>query len=830
MAENRKIVKVFLASPSDLCDERKSAKVVIEETNALLADEFGYQVELVGWEDTVSVFGRPQATINRELERCEFFIGLMWRKWGTPPDVASDYSSGFEEEYATSINRRESEGRPEISLFFKEIDPQLLTDPGEDLKKVLAFKNRLVEEKKILYEGFTDIRDFETKIRRCIFTYLKRLRTQDSQDAALINQAPTPGGEKQQVAAPANAPAETPLSIKGATFLRDFIAKTEDKAEFDTINAPAVARFRLLATLVGRQGNDERVLGVHDANLLFSEASKFDLGDRELDGLVSTGLRYYAEENTPIWRWLAAIKGFTAHLLPFYSVMGSDTIRRTGALTAMRIIAEPLPNDRNFFLETWLAEKSPGTLKVAALDYLFEWGEFSDLEQIRDELERGDNQTVSAAANAIIRISLRDSREKGFEALYDLQPTTVSTKVLKELFDDPERLGNATLESGIGHRNAQVRRKIVELLRIRKSLSVETAEQLFADSNAEVRYEALLSLADAGRTFSEEDAKKIISTDTRSGGLRRDAQFGMLGSLYSDVAKRCLAQFISHRLRSLNDKALNELALESSIFNQTAQFVLTERHFKLHGDELRRRVDDQYQSTFNLMLNALSTRIGNDASETIEKIRSLQTDICKEFTRQGLDIICRNGDSRDLTRVRLALKGGFVACSDLNVEYLGTFGDWEDIPLIIAAVKHPVIDRDEGIIWAKQDVSRHQIAARTIYKLGRHRLPELLALALPSALLDRVIAESSDKGFSGLSESSIMDLLNFEGDHVRKIAAIKCLKVFSKRRIAKLLVSYISSNATHSYNVIHWLDFGQSAPHERVLGAAERLLNAEWRN
>ena len=160
MADSRKIVKVFLASPGDLPDERRAAKSVVDEDNSLTADEFGYQVELVGWEDTVSVYGRPQATINRDLERCELFIGLMWKKWGTPPDVSGSYSSGFEEEFETSVQRRLSDGRPEISLLFKEIDPAFLVDPGEDLKKVLAFKERLVAEKRILFEGFADIRDF----------------------------------------------------------------------------------------------------------------------------------------------------------------------------------------------------------------------------------------------------------------------------------------------------------------------------------------------------------------------------------------------------------------------------------------------------------------------------------------------------------------------------------------------------------------------------------------------------------------------------------------------------------------------------------------------
>ena len=57
MADTRKILKVFLASPSDLPDERRVAKLVVDEVNGLFANEFGYHVELVGWEDTISGFG-----------------------------------------------------------------------------------------------------------------------------------------------------------------------------------------------------------------------------------------------------------------------------------------------------------------------------------------------------------------------------------------------------------------------------------------------------------------------------------------------------------------------------------------------------------------------------------------------------------------------------------------------------------------------------------------------------------------------------------------------------------------------------------------------------
>jgi hypothetical protein len=96
MADSRKVVKVFIASPGDLQDERRVAKAVVDEFNKLWADKLGYHVELVGWEDTIAGFGRPQDLINRELERCELFVGMIWRRWGTSPAASGPYTSGFE--------------------------------------------------------------------------------------------------------------------------------------------------------------------------------------------------------------------------------------------------------------------------------------------------------------------------------------------------------------------------------------------------------------------------------------------------------------------------------------------------------------------------------------------------------------------------------------------------------------------------------------------------------------------------------------------------------------------------------------------------------------
>lgn len=79
MHGNRKIIRAFLGSPGDLQEERKVIREVVDEFNASWANELGYQVELMGWEETVAGFGRPQHLINQDLDRCDLFLGMMWK-------------------------------------------------------------------------------------------------------------------------------------------------------------------------------------------------------------------------------------------------------------------------------------------------------------------------------------------------------------------------------------------------------------------------------------------------------------------------------------------------------------------------------------------------------------------------------------------------------------------------------------------------------------------------------------------------------------------------------------------------------------------------------
>src|SRR3990170_3510588 len=137
------VLNVFIASPGDLAEERRVAREVVSELNRIVGLELSWHIELLGSEDTLPGYSRPQDIINKYVDECDLFIGLLWRKWGQPTGTG-EYTSGFEEEFERARKRCERTGSPEIWLCFKQVEPMQAEDAGEHLKRILAFRQSQV--------------------------------------------------------------------------------------------------------------------------------------------------------------------------------------------------------------------------------------------------------------------------------------------------------------------------------------------------------------------------------------------------------------------------------------------------------------------------------------------------------------------------------------------------------------------------------------------------------------------------------------------------------------------------------------------------------------
>lgn len=176
MAGKLTSLKIFIASPGGVADERKAFRSEIQEYNESDAIPRGVLFQPVGWEDTLGSVGRPQAIINEDVRACDYFVLLLWDRWGSPPDVSpSRFSSGTEEEYNVALESYNDQKSPmrKLVMMFKAVDPKQLSDAGPQLQKVLEFRKTIESEKNHLFHNFDSIEIFRKLLRRHLAAWLR---------------------------------------------------------------------------------------------------------------------------------------------------------------------------------------------------------------------------------------------------------------------------------------------------------------------------------------------------------------------------------------------------------------------------------------------------------------------------------------------------------------------------------------------------------------------------------------------------------------------------------------------------------------------------------
>ncbi len=167
-------IRVFIASPGDLAVERRTFKDTIDELNKGFGR--GADVEFIplGWEDALSEVGRrPQSVINADVDSCDVFVLVMWRRWGQKAPDANPLTSYTEEEFYRALTRFERDGAPTLFVFFKHIDPGQMADAGPQLQKVLDFRRKLEKSRKVIYREFKIDGEFKIEIDRHLCAFAK---------------------------------------------------------------------------------------------------------------------------------------------------------------------------------------------------------------------------------------------------------------------------------------------------------------------------------------------------------------------------------------------------------------------------------------------------------------------------------------------------------------------------------------------------------------------------------------------------------------------------------------------------------------------------------
>lgn len=158
------VVPVFIASPTDVAKERDITEAAVHAMASRLQRLFGVTVVPLRWERFAPISSHdrshPQLGILQRIEPFSIFVGIFWKRYGTP--VGKGSQGGTAMEFARALRQRD---RISILTYFRKLpasDPKG-QEAREQRDQLALFKKRLHEEH-VQWTSYRNPQDFEKRI------------------------------------------------------------------------------------------------------------------------------------------------------------------------------------------------------------------------------------------------------------------------------------------------------------------------------------------------------------------------------------------------------------------------------------------------------------------------------------------------------------------------------------------------------------------------------------------------------------------------------------------------------------------------------------------
>jgi len=773
----RNVLTVFLASPGDLKSERSITREVVERINKVVSRHLDWHIELLGWEDTLPGCSRPQDIINKDVDCCDLFLGLLWKRWG---QSTGKHTSGFHEEFLRARERRMHSGVPEIWLFFKTIGSDSLEDPGEQLNSVLKFKDEQIEQKELLFKEFPDTQSWERIINDQLMAYVLEL-AHEPQEAGPDKATPTSkekqrdisiSGEKKPEAATPYPPELGLIFQKTSSHING-----QQDAELDFWDK---TRLFLLASSWFSSVHLHERLGVHEINLVYSQRKSWELSGEELMLIFRTMVtdEYHTR---PGWYWF---EGEEENLIDdglcSISVATEDKEARKMAFTLMTQTGFRPPQK---IIEKGLSEnESEVVLKV--IELLAHTGIPEDIGLLDKVLDSNESAIKSSAVAARLDLLYREDPNNAFREYIKVGGNTpifidVASKETNLSVDE------AVLLESLKSPHTEVRRFATGYLRTLKKLDSGTARGLLEDEDSEVRRQALWALVELGEKITVGQIKRLFPPQkpTRSLG------FGLFsGGLGYDYRSRSFyTEFFEAILKQTSPEEILALLDTYNSDNEMSYRYLAVNHFDVIESRIRSDLDNEFVN----LTSELDPKLWE--SDTIDFVKA-------QMIGAALAGLAEHGNESDLKYARKFVGNTRHNTADPEaVKLLVKYGDISDVQRLLE------VARTSGR-------ETRQIAFEGALRLANEK----------TAILEIMLKEGDGKTAAKAAEQLwVLDearareisrsMLNEDASDKRLRGLALLVTFCTKAQLEALLDEYIATSP-HYYNVVAWLDKTLYAP------------------
>lgn len=816
MSNKIKNVRIFIGSPGGLEEERQTAHDIAEEINKNNSDHWRCQLKLVGWEDTIPGHHRPQDKINEDLDRCDYFLGVLWNRWGSKTSTKKNgYTSGFHEEYCRAKNHIDNGSMKDLAIFFKNVESPTGMKPDDDFKKVLNFRQKLIKEKKTLFKDFANIDIFRTLVREQLMDIgwkETEIKQNENQEKSQPENA-RPAIERQK-----DSDTHKILLIDEAAnnFLTEIL---ERSSEWEKTQPYEIARFRLIASALYRSGNDELHLGNHDANLVFKNLRNSSFSAQEIQSLIDCGIVGFNHQNVSLWRWLAKSEQYSElfHRVRVLAIVGNEQEKKN-AIQVLGLASEPIPIledsfDKKQVLISWLSDKTDSQTFDTIISFLSTNATNDDILLLEELSSDCSPQRQAKVEAAIVGVLSTVNVNEALMRLVEKDVDKLDDKLVETLFKKPQTLLTQTLTSCLYAKPDNVRLQVTQLLFERDEISLEAANNLLTDSNHGIRLLAAESLKKLGHELDKDIVKKALT-------IKKDPSLFSFANAFNRTDTTYYERYLSNRLTELDQKALKEKIENAGILNDRELLVMYSNFASKTQDEIRKKLADGFKNHFDIAIKKAEDA-GEVSPEIVSRIRKLETSRGRQLRTVAVSILCDLNKSTDLQLVRRTLDKFEVDASESILKFFARFGDWSDIERIKSLGDYPI---ERTAVFGIQKTHFPQQKASAILKLSKNRIADTLALELDISIKKSLAKQIPKRVIADLSDEILTRELNQNDDEYRIIWALRCVQSLSKFRIKTLLDQYVDHDGHRYYNSIHWLDLGASLPRQLVKTISDRAL------
>lgn len=788
--------RIFLASPSGLDECRRTAREQFEHIRLTIASPQGIDFDPIGWEDIPPGFGRPQSVINPKLDACNVLIGILGKQLGTPTGAAA---SGFVEEYERMATRAREGEDVAIWIYTLQLTPEDLADPGEKLKAVLAFRERLYKE--ALVKEFRNVDHLAAELYRDLVSLVlsAQERRQQRNESVVVPEAKEARPAPKREASDAAGRQLQELMAEAATDA-PFLPQGFREERFP------LARLALwLSTWEGWYFTNE-TFGAHRLNGVYAMRAQLALSPVERRHVLRTMCAH--QPVAPGWAILGYDDSEAGRELLTLAAGDADDAVRTGAFEMLQpdaidacLAREDVDVERQVIFERFRDQVAE--LSDSVRDAMIGFAERIGGDEARDLLATlaDRDPTKIRALRALIRWYAAHDSGQALElaASADIE---LDERTLMAVCTAAREAELGALERLAAAADDRLRIVAVQLLLARGADALPALVARLDDPAADVALAAFIALCELGdpRTdvaaayakLAERDALKHDDDLRRAFDRTRDTQslrdsidWLNIGtaSAYQVLAQERWDEFRDAVRRDLRD------------------------HFKTFADESRARITAHLGVEVMEAIQAggktLMT-VGDGRPEPIDpKLVEQINDFLagsdwndRRFALAALAGIARNGEAEDAPLTR-----PWLDSEDREVR--------EAAALALARVG---TDADVGKLLELSELEGANVFGRAALRLSPGPSGAALALLDSSRAAAALVgARHLYSHASDLSDETLELLLHHTSGDVRRVGVACALTCCDDGDLEDLMDRYTSAGRYY-YNVISWLDRAVFAP------------------